>query len=356
MSKLLLSLLVLISLSQNIYAADKAFAVLLSYGFKTEDLVSVVSKFPELSNLDVSSESFQIPGEEFTTHLTLKLYAENTNDAYVISKDDKGIKIVKDDVHLYMEVKDFDGVINNTLYETILEETDSKKIATSMEETFKEDFSTTKGLRAQAFYHLQVEQYFDDGRFVRYGRILEANLKIGKAISKKILNINQVTSEWEMMPENFQSTDRPFYTPVKSSRVSSIFQLNRRHPITRRHQPHNGVDFVTPSGVPIFPALDGMVTTIARTRSKGKFITIQHDNGYITTYDHLKIFKKGLRVGDRVGLNDQIGEVGRTGFSTGSHLHFGIMKDGFYVNPLYLLRNYTFADKDEFETIDESEE
>lgn len=356
MSKLLLSLLVLISLIQNVHASDKAFAVLLSYGFKAEDLVSVVSKYPELSDLDVSSETYQIPGEEFTSHLTLKLYSENTNDAYVIKKDDAGIEVEKFDVHLYMEVKAIDGTITNTLYETILKDTDSKKLATLMEETFKDDFSTTKGLRAPARYHLLVEQYFDEGRFVKYGSILEADLKIGRAISKKLLNINQETSEWEMMPENFQSTDRPFYTPVKSSRVSSIFQLNRRHPITRRHQPHNGVDFVSPSGMPIYPALDGVVTAVARTRSKGKFVTIRHDNGYITTYDHLKKFQKGLRVGNRVGLNDQLGEVGRTGFSTGAHLHFGIMKDGFYVNPLYLLKSYTFADKDDFETIDESEE
>ncbi|MBC7712215.1 MAG: M23 family metallopeptidase [Rhizobacter sp.] len=356
MAKLLTSLLFIAVLIQNAHASEKAFAVLLSYGFKADDLVTIVDKFPELKDLDVASESQQSAGEEFTQHLNLKLYSENSNDAYLISKSDSVINVDKINVDLEREVKSIEGDIRNTLFETVLKETDSQKLATIMSEAFKEDFSTTKGIKVTTLYNFQVEEFFDNGRFVKYGNIVSASLIIGRAITKKILQMNPQSFLWELMPENFDSNDKPFYAPVKSSRVSSLFQLNRRHPITRRHQPHNGVDFVAHSGSPVYPALAGEVTAISRARAKGKFITIHHDNGLITTYDHLKKFQKGLKVGMRVGLDDQIGEVGRTGFSTGAHLHFGVMKDGFYVNPLYLLKSYCFSDKDQYEGLDEAEE
>ncbi len=340
-------------MTQHAHASEKAFALLLSYGFKADDLVTVVAKYPELADLDVASESYHTAGDEFTSHLSLKLYAEADNVAYLISKEDKLVNVEKVDVNLYMEVKSLDGVIAGTLYETILDDTNSKQLANAMEDAFKDEFTTTKRMKVPALYEFQVEQYFDDGKFVKYGSILNATLKIGRAITKKILNIDQESHEWKLLPENFQSPDKPFYAPVKTSRISSLFQLNRRHPITRRHQPHNGVDFVAPSGTPIYPALDGVVTAIGRARAKGKFVTILHDNGYITTYDHLKAFQKGLRVGQRVDLSNQLGEVGRTGFSTGAHLHFGIMKDGFYVNPIFLLKSYMYSEKEKYEIIEE---
>ncbi|MBC7429596.1 MAG: M23 family metallopeptidase [Bacteriovorax sp.] len=360
MAKLLLSLLFIITITQNAKASEKAFAILLSYGFNANDLVNVVAKYPELKNIDVASESYQNAGEEFTAHLNLKLYSENTNEAYLISKKDSIVTVDKVDVELEREVRNIDGQIHNTLYETVLRETDSVKLANLMSEAFKEDFTTTKGIRVSTLCNFQVEQFFDNGRFVKYGNIVSASLVIGHAVSKKILQMDPTTFSWMLLPENFDSNDKPFYAPVKSSRVSSLFQLNRRHPITRRHQPHNGIDFVALSGTAVFPAQEGEVTAISRARAKGKFITVLHDNGYITTYDHLKKFQKGLKVGMRVALDDQIGEVGRTGFSTGAHLHFGVMKDGFYVNPIYLLKSYCFSQKEEFENLfeilDEGEE
>ena len=110
------------------------------------------------------------------------------------------------------------------------------------------------------------------------------------------------------------------------------------------------------SGTPVYPALEGEVIAIGRARAKGKFVLIQHDNGYQTTYDHLKKFKKGLRVGMHVEMDDQIGEVGRTGYATGAHLHFGVIFEGYYTNPIYLLKDYSDDQKNLAENLDESEE
>jgi murein DD-endopeptidase MepM/ murein hydrolase activator NlpD len=115
------------------------------------------------------------------------------------------------------------------------------------------------------------------------------------------------------------------------------------------------VDFSAKSGTPVHPALDGEIISIGRARAKGKFVLIRHSNGFESTYDHLRKFKKGLRVGMHVTINDLIGEVGRTGYATGAHLHFGILKNGLYVNPIDYLNNYQI-DKENDPAIDESDD
>ncbi len=179
---------------------------------------------------------------------------------------------------------------------------------------------------------------------------------VGKAVSERVLQQDLETLSWNLLPLDPAKNEKPFYAPVKMSRVSSLFNLARKHPVKRRIQPHNGIDFVAKSGTPVYPALDGVIIAIGRAKAKGKFILIEHDNGYQTTYDHLRKFTKGLRVGSKVDLNEQIGEVGRTGYATGAHLHFGVLRDGLYVNPIYLVKDYTFDQKDLYEIAETEEE
>lgn len=258
-----------------------------------------------------------------------------------------------------IKLKTIEGEIHGNLYDSLLENlgTDPKalEISEHIALAFKDEFDTTKGLRARASFSFDIIAYYDQENFLRFGEVMKASLIIGKAISRKVIQEDLEEGTWSLLPIALEEVEKPFYLPVKSSRVSSFFQLNRRHPVTKRIQPHNGIDFVSPSGSPVYPALDGIISAMGRTRSKGKFVLIQHDNGYVTTYDHLKKFQKGLRVGKKVEIVDQIGEVGRTGFATGAHLHFGILQDGYYVNPLELLKEVNDnldLDSDEEETID----
>lgn len=249
-----------------------------------------------------------------------------------------------------LEVVTIEGEIRGNLYDAVNlalqnetpaeseSELDAQQIAQEIALAFEPEFTNSSGLRVRAAFSFDLIAYFDQDQFVKFGEVMKASLIIGKATSKKVIQQDPESGSWLLLPELVAEEDKPFYPPVKSSRVSSLFQFDRRHPVTKRLQPHNGIDFVSPSGTPVFPALEGVVITMGRTRAKGKFILIEHDNGYLTTYDHLKKFQKGLRVGRRVERQEQIGEVGRTGFSTGAHLHFGVSRDGHYVNPLDLMK------------------
>jgi len=257
---------------------------------------------------------------------------------------------------LDMSLRTISGEIKGTLQETLKKDIDDDEIVQLVVDAYGDEFISTRGLRFPASYSLDVIEFSSDGNFVKFGEVLRTRLIVGRALSEKVLQQDLETLEWSLRAETPPQEERPFYTPVKSTQVSSVFNLARKHPIKKRIQPHNGIDFKEASGTPVYPALDGVIQVMGRTRAKGKFIIVEHDNGYQTTYDHLRKFSKDLHIGKRVELEDQIGEVGNTGYSTGPHLHFGIMKDGLYVNPLYLVKDYSYDQRDFFESLDFQEQ
>lgn len=121
--------------------------------------------------------------------------------------------------------------------------------------------------------------------------------------------------------------------PIAQGRFSSAFGM-RRHPILRRYRMHSGVDWAAPSGTPIMAAGDGVVEKIGRRSGYGRSITLEHLNGYETTYNHMSGYLKGLKKGDRVAQGQVIGYVGSTGLSTGPHLHYEVLVNDRFVDPM----------------------
>jgi murein DD-endopeptidase MepM/ murein hydrolase activator NlpD len=122
--------------------------------------------------------------------------------------------------------------------------------------------------------------------------------------------------------------------PLKFSRISSGFSYARKHPVTRKVQPHTGVDYAAPKGTPVMTIGDGVVTSVKYEGAGGKTVRIRHNSVYSTAYLHLSKYAKGLKAGQRVRQGEVIGYVGSTGRSTGPHLDFRVWKNGTPVNPL----------------------
>lgn len=121
--------------------------------------------------------------------------------------------------------------------------------------------------------------------------------------------------------------------PVAQGRFSSSFGM-RRHPILKRYRLHSGVDWAAPTGTPILAAGNGSVETIGVRSGYGRSITLKHPNGYETTYNHMSGYAKSLKAGDKVRQGQVIGFVGSTGLSTGPHLHFEVMVNHRFVDPM----------------------
>lgn len=116
-----------------------------------------------------------------------------------------------------------------------------------------------------------------------------------------------------------------------SNRITSNFG-KRKSPTKGASSNHEGIDIGAPTGSTIIAAASGEVVISKYTYSAGNYIMISHGSGIYTVYMHMS--KRGVAVGDEVKQGEKIGEVGSTGYATGPHLHFGIRKNGKYVNPL----------------------
>jgi murein DD-endopeptidase MepM/ murein hydrolase activator NlpD len=125
-------------------------------------------------------------------------------------------------------------------------------------------------------------------------------------------------------------------SPVKFSRISSHFNLNRFHPILKRRRPHFGTDYAAPYGTPILAVGDGVITKASYTNGNGNFVKIRHDDVYETQYLHMQKFAAETKVGAHVKQGDVIGYVGSTGLATGPHVCFRFWMNGKQINHLSL--------------------
>lgn len=121
--------------------------------------------------------------------------------------------------------------------------------------------------------------------------------------------------------------------PVSNAIMRSGFG-GRRHPILGFVKMHTGVDWATAYGTPIFASGNGVVEKVGPEGGYGKYVRLKHSNGYETAYGHMSAFAKGLEVGKRVRQGQVIGFVGSTGMSTGPHVHYEILVNGRFVDPM----------------------
>lgn len=121
--------------------------------------------------------------------------------------------------------------------------------------------------------------------------------------------------------------------PVADGIMRSGFGV-RRHPILGYMKMHTGIDWTAPNGTQIYASGNGIVDKVGWESGYGKYVRIRHANGYETAYGHMTAYARGVGPGVRVRQGQLIGFVGSTGLSTGSHLHYEILVNGRFVDPM----------------------
>lgn len=155
----------------------------------------------------------------------------------------------------------------------------------------------------------------------------KAEAEVEALLQKKQAEIDAQNAEGS----NNSGGDGTLRWPLNSSgRVSSQFGY-RSSPTAGASSYHKGIDIAISSGTPIVAAGSGTVVTATYSSSAGNYIMISHGSRLYTVYMHCS--RLAVSEGDKVTKGQTIGYVGSTGISTGSHLHFGVSKDGNYVNP-----------------------
>ncbi len=122
-------------------------------------------------------------------------------------------------------------------------------------------------------------------------------------------------------------------TPIVGARETSPFGM-RFHPILGYTRMHTGVDWAAPIGTPIFAAGNGVIESAGWDFGYGRRVVIQHANGYMTTYNHMSAFARSIANGVHVRQGQVIGYLGESGLATGPHLHYEVLVNGHFVDPM----------------------
>ena len=147
-------------------------------------------------------------------------------------------------------------------------------------------------------------------------------------------------SEWlaTSVPPTTKPASKPnnvggvtWYVPTTNYRITSPFGM-RVHPVYGYDKMHTGVDLAAPKNTPITAARAGVVVWAGWGDTGGWWVKVDHGDGFATTYLHLTRYI--VKVGDFLEAGQVLGYMGSTGVSTGSHLHFGVMYNGVWVDPL----------------------
>ena len=189
-------------------------------------------------------------------------------------------------------------------------------------------------------FRLVVERFRrDDGGGSTYGAIQAAEYAPSDGRVLRAIRFAPPDSRPDFNPyydENGRSLRRFFLkSPLKfEPRITSRFSANRRHPVLHTSRAHRGVDYGAPTGAPVIAVASGTVISVTSDSTNGRMVRIRHASGYETYYLHLSRFAAGMRSGKRVDQEEVIGYVGSSGLSTGPHLHYGLTKNGVFVNPI----------------------
>ena len=232
------------------------------------------------------------------------IYEPNVYE-YVVFHLKGDLKVERVERPVQKEVRTADGVLESSLWQTMVDNGLSYELTAKMEDALQWSID---------FHHLQKGDEFRlvfeenkiDGEQVGVGNVYAAYYNTsGNEYYAIWYEHGDISGYYDLegrpMKKSFLKA------PVKYSRISSYFNMNRFHPILKRTRPHLGTDYAAPYGTPIYAVGDGVVAEASYTGGNGNFVKIKHDDTYQTQYLHMQKFASGIRKGVHVRQGQVIG-------------------------------------------------
>lgn len=221
-----------------------------------------------------------------------------------------------------------------SIYETALRNNVPRQLIDELIKIYSFDVDFQRRVRPgdsfEVFYAAEEETGGNPGR----EDILYASLTIGGETRRYFRFKTDDDNLIDFFDERGRSAKKFLMrTPINGGSFRSGFGM-RRHPLLGYVRMHTGVDWSAPVGTPIMAAGIGTVVKAEWTSGYGRRVEVQHANGYMTTYSHLSAFGRNIARGTRVTQGQVIGFLGSSGLSTGPHLHYEVLVNGSFVDPM----------------------
>lgn len=219
------------------------------------------------------------------------------------------------------------GTIDGSLYVAAREAGMSDRLAMEMVGIFGWNIDFVYDVRKGDSFEVVYEELYLDGEMFDTGEILSARF-VNRGEEVIALRYTDSKGDTDYYSPNGSSMRKAFLRTPINARVSSSFNLQRRHPVLDVVRPHEGTDYAAPPGTPIKAAGDGRVSFAGWKGGYGRTVVVQHGDNITTLYAHMSRLGRGIRKGSRVKQGDTVGHVGSSGMVTGPHLHYEFRVNG----------------------------
>ena len=241
----------------------------------------------------------------------------------VITRDRDGFKAMEAPAKLDQRVEMRSGDIKSSLFAATDAAQIPDTVASQIVDMFATDIDFASDLQRGDRFNVVYESFWQNGEFVRAGRILAAEFtNAGKTYQSVWFDEPGSKQGGGYYAFDGKSLKKAFLkSPLAFSRISSGFSM-RLHPILGIWKQHTGVDFAAPAGTPVRASADGVVEFAGVQRGYGNVVVLKHWSNYSTAYAHMSRFASVTHKGAHVSQGEVIGYVGMTGWATGPHLHY----------------------------------
>jgi murein DD-endopeptidase MepM/ murein hydrolase activator NlpD len=255
-----------------------------------------------------------------------------TQTLKVVRQDD-GFAAKMIDNPVQIRVRTATATIDSSLFQAAEAADISDIVALKLANVFAWDIDFVLDIREGDRFTAVYEQIYQDGKYLRDGEVLAAEFVNSGKVYRAVRFVTESGNASYYTPDGLPMRKAFLRAPVEFTRVSSVFNPHRMHPILNLIRGHMGTDYAAPTGTPVHAAGEGRVSFAGRRGGYGNAVVLAHSNSVSTLYGHMSRFAKNIRVGTHVQQGEVIGFVGMTGLATGPHLHYEYLVNGVHKNP-----------------------
>jgi len=315
---------------------------------KGDTLITKLSKF------GIGSEQATLIAEAINPVIPVNLIQINDKIEIYKSSDNGSLKIALITKHLRVDVKEINGEYNINLSSTL--KTNEDYI---YEEFFIEEDFYTSAFRADVpeyIIKLIIELQSKNINFSRdiregtlskiyYSNNIDLDINESDKYTLYYTSIKIDEIDYEFFNYVYEGSENKYYDtngvgigsirtvkPLTDLNITSQYGM-RLHPVTGEEKMHYGIDYAADLNEPVRAIADGVIDFIGDKGDFGKYLRISHSNNIQSVYAHLNQFSESIIKGSFVNQSDIIGYAGKTGLSTGVHLHFEIIVDQKRIDP-----------------------